>query len=636
MKHIIIGTAGHVDHGKTALVKALTSIDTDRLREEKERGISIELGFAFLTLPGNQKYGIVDVPGHEKFIKHMVSGASGIDMVLLVIAADEGVMPQTREHLNICTLLGIKKGLVALTKVDMVEEEWLNLVIADVHDFLKGTFLESCPLVPVSSLYGTGLEDLKKAIICVASEIERESDAGVFRLPIDRVFTMKGFGTVVTGTLISGEIRVGEEVEIIPSKLLGKVRGIQIHGETVDIARAGQRTALNIQGVDKCSIERGNILARPGTLKSSSRLDVWLEYLPGNEKTIKNRTLVRFHTGTMEALGRVTFLDREELEPGGKDFAQLVFTAPVASVAKDRFVMRSYSPVTTIGGGIILDPLPLKFKKGSENTKTEYETLLSGSDRERICVIIERSGFNGVGIHEMVVRTGLNQNVIIPIVEFLCANNQAVLLDKDEMRVLSRRVYDHVRNTILDKLNAYHQKYPLKGGISKEELRNIIGSFISPRIFNLAMKDLEKKGDIIVEKDILKISSHHVSLGEKLQELREQITRVYRTAGLTPPSVKEVCEKFPHRKADVLSVLDVMVREGDLVKVSEDLYYDKEVLRTLRENYKNLLLKEGKATPLSFKTLTNLTRKYIIPLMEYFDATKLTIRTGDYRILREK
>jgi len=366
MKHFIIGTAGHVDHGKTALIKAITGIDTDRLKEEKERGISIELGFASLTLPDGRTFGIVDVPGHERFIRNMVSGASGIDMVIMVIAADEGVMPQTREHLHICSLLGIKKGLVALTKVDMVAGEWLDLVKDDVREFLKGTFLEASPVIPVSSIAGTGLKELLDALGRVASEIEGESEEGPFRLPVDRAFTMKGFGTVVTGTLISGDIKLGEEVEILPPGITAKVRGIQIHNQSATIAEAGQRTAINLQGVERNTIVRGVVLARPRTFKPSIRLDVCLEYLSNNNRRLKNRNLVRFHVGTNEVIGRIILLDREDVEPGAKASTQIVLESPIVAMARDRFVIRSYSPVTTIGGGMIVDPLPKKHKRSSE------------------------------------------------------------------------------------------------------------------------------------------------------------------------------------------------------------------------------------------------------------------------------
>ncbi|HET6460370.1 MAG TPA: selenocysteine-specific translation elongation factor [Syntrophales bacterium] len=636
MKHFILGTAGHVDHGKTALIKAITGIDTDRLKEEKERGISIELGFACLTLPNGQTFGIVDVPGHERFIRNMVSGASGIDVVIMVIAADEGVMPQTREHLHICSLLGIKKGLVALTKIDMVTDEWLDLVEDDVHEFLKGTFLESSPVIPVSSITGAGLEALLEALVKVASEIEGGSDAGIFRLPVDRAFTMKGFGTVVTGTLISGDIRLGEEVEILPAGITAKVRGIQIHNQSATMAQAGQRTAINLQGVEKDTIVRGHVLARPQTLKPSSRLDVYVQYLSNNNRRLKNRNLVRFHVGTNEVIGRMILLDREDMEPGAKAPAQVVLESPIVSMAKDRFVIRSYSPVTTIGGGDIVDPLPKKHKRNSGKINREIELLHNGRDAEQVAVIVERSGIEGIDISELRMRTGMHQNILKDILKSLSSKQQVVVLDVDESRVISSSVYENLQGKILMEMRAYHGRYPLKEGISKEELRSTAGQFIRPRLFNMAVRDMEKRGDIVAERENIRLSGHHVDLKGELEDLRSKIAQAYIDAGLAPPSIKGLMERYAGQKGLAESVINVMLKEGSLVKINEELYFHKDVLAMLREDYKNLLVRDGKATPASLKELTGLSRKFIIPLMEYFDITKLTIRAGDHRILREK
>ncbi|MGZ3606566.1 MAG: selenocysteine-specific translation elongation factor [Syntrophales bacterium] len=636
MKHFIIGTAGHVDHGKTALIKAITGIDTDRLKEEKERGISIELGFASLNLPDGRTFGIVDVPGHERFIRNMVSGASGIDMVIMVIAADEGVMPQTREHLHICSLLGIKKGLVALTKADMVADEWLDLVKDDVHEFLKGTFLEASPVVPVSSITGAGIEELLDALGRVAADIQGESDAGIFRLPVDRTFTMKGFGTVVTGTLISGDIELGEDVEILPPGVTAKVRGIQIHNQSVTVAEAGQRTAINLQGVEKDTIARGDVLARPRTLKPSMRLDICMEYLSNNSRKLKNRNLVRFHVGTNEVIGRIILLDREDVEPGAKASAQVVLESPIVAMARDRFVIRSYSPVTTIGGGMIVDPLPKKHKGKSDRVNHEIDLLHDGSDTERAGIIIERSGIEGIGISELEMRTGIHQSILKDILGTLSSKKQVVVVDTDESRIVSASIYQNLQDRILLEMRAYHERYPLKEGISKEELRSTAGQFARQRLFNMAVRELEKRGEIVVERENLRLSAHRVDLKGELEDLRNKIGETYMDAGITPPTIKELMEKFAGQRSLAESVINVMLKEGSLIKINEDLYFHKEVLTRLREDYKALLVRDGKATPASMKELTGLSRKFIIPLMEYFDITKLTIRAGDHRILREK
>jgi selenocysteine-specific elongation factor len=636
MKHIVLGTAGHVDHGKTALIKALTGVDTDRLKEEKERGITIELGFASLTLLGGQTLGVVDVPGHERFIRNMVSGAAGIDLVVMVIAADEGVMPQTKEHLQICSLLGLKKGLVALTKADLVDEDWRALVTDDIRAFLKGTFLEASPIVPVSALTGAGLQDLLHAVHQVASEIEEKGDAGLFRLPIDRVFSIKGFGTVVTGTLISGSIRTGEDVTVLPLRISSRIRGMQVHNKSVSLAESGQRTAINLQGIEKTTIARGDVLTRPGTLETTRRLDVYFEYLPTNEKKLKHRALVRFHAGASEVMARINFLDRDDIAPGDKAFAQLFLAVPAVVMAGDCFVIRSYSPVTTIGGGVVVDPLSRKHKRYSRQIIHELEQLQHGDDLGRIATMIERSSFSGIDLHELVIRTGFPQGHVKKRLETLFSQKQAILLDREETRVISFNAHQNTQERLISEIRSFHNKFPLQEGMSREELRTKVGSFVSPRLFNAVMRNLEKNGRIVIDLENLRLPDHRVHLQGEMEDLRQALADLYRNAGLAPPSFREVTEKFAAQKTRVGSVLNVMLKEGSLVKINEDLYFDQAALAKLREDYKILLMKEGKANPVSFKALTGLSRKFIIPLLEFFDMTKLTVRSGEHRILREK
>jgi len=638
MKHIVMGTAGHVDHGKTALIKCLTGVDTDRLKEEKERGITIELGFASLSLPDGRILGVVDVPGHERFVRNMLAGAAGIDLVVLVIAADEGVMPQTREHLQICTLLGIRKGFVALTKIDTVDEEWLTLVREDVHEFLQGTFLEDAPVVPVSSLTGAGFSELIETIARVADEVEEAVDIGLFRLPVDRVFTMKGFGTVVTGTLTSGKVATGEEVEIYPVGLRARVRGIQVHNQPVDTAEAGQRTAVNLQGVDRVVIERGYLLAGKGALVASQRLDCVCRYLSGAGRKLKNRTLVRLHTGTSEVMARMILLDHDELEPGEEANAQLVLDAPLAVVAGDRFVVRSYSPATTIGGGVILDPLPVKHRRFVEGVREEFRFLSCGTEVEKMAVVMARAGIGGISGPRLVLRTGIRPAELRRRLEEMFSLRSAILIDRDELRVLSGPVYARLQARIMEELKGYHERFPLQGGISREELRTTLGmdDGTGQKIFSMALRELEKRGELIAEKDHVRLSGHHVQLKGEMGDLRESIADMYLREGLSPPTVKELQERFPERKKEIASLIQVMTREGELVRISEDLNFHRDVLARLRENYRKHLEREGKATPASFRELTGLTRKFIIPLMEYFDMAKLTMRAGDHRILRER
>jgi len=636
MKHIIIGTAGHIDHGKTALVKALTGINTDRLKEEKERGITIELGFAQFTLNNGQKIGIVDVPGHERFIKNMVAGAGGIDLVAMIIAADEGVMPQTREHLDICQLLGIKKGIVALTKIDLVNEEWRNLVKEDIREFLKGTFMEMSPVIPVSAVTGEGLTDFISAMEKVISETDERSSAGFFRLPADRVFSMKGFGTVVTGSLMSGKAKIGETVEIMPCQIKARIRGIQIHNETAEVAVTGQRTAINLQGIDKDTIRRGDILTPVDTFKPSARMDIFLQYLPGAGRKLKNRTPVRFHTGTSEIISRIIFFDKSDIKPGEERYAQILLGSPTIAIAGDRFVIRSYSPINTIGGGEILDPMAKKHRGNPENILDELKVLHRGNTFDKTKIILERAGFRGITVRHLSVRTGIPLKQQNKILEELFSKKEALLSDRDELRVVSFHMYKILQDKILEYVKTYHEKFPLKEGYPKEELRINVGTFIAVKLFNMAIRNLENDGKIIVEKENIRLSGHSVNLKGELMNLRESIASIYRESKLTPPATKEIIERFSNKKAETTKVLDVMLNEKLIIKVNENMYFYKKFIDKLRSDYRKLLLKDGKSTPATFRDLTGLSRKYVIPLMEYFDKTKLTIRVGDHRILRER
>ena len=636
MRHVVLGTAGHVDHGKTALIKALTGTDTDRLKEEKERGITIELGFASLKLPSGQTLGVVDVPGHEKFIKHMVSGAAGIDLVMMIIAADEGIMPQTKEHLNICSLLGIRTGLVALTKIDMVENDWLELVKTEIQDFLKGTFLEGVPVIPVSALKQKGIDELTAALDTVVQNIPEKNDCGIFRLPVDRVFTMKGFGTVVTGTLISDSISVGEDVLILPEEINTRIRGIQVHNQPTQEATAGQRTAINLQGIEKESLQRGDVLARYGTIVPSIRLDVYIDYLKNNAKSLKNRTLTRLHTGTSEIIARVILIEKDELAPGEKGFAQLILEKKDVVVTGDRFVLRSYSPITTIGGGLIIDPLPPKHKRLNKKVIEELATLLNGTLPKKIEVILERAGFAGTNLRHLVFRLGTNAKNIKEALQSILSQKSALITDKEETNIISASFYEKLAQSAAEIISQYQKKNPLREGISKEELKASLGRDISPKLFFMLLQNLADQKKIEVDKETVRLFGHKVTLADDLNSIRQEILKIYNEAGLTPPSFKDVINNFQDKKTEAQNIIKLLLKDGSLIKINEELIFTREALDNLRKNYKALLVKEGKATPVSFKELTGLSRKYIIPLMEYFDTDKLTMRVGDHRILREK
>ncbi|MEN6488976.1 MAG: selenocysteine-specific translation elongation factor, partial [Smithella sp.] len=625
MKSFVLGTAGHVDHGKTSLIKALTGVDTDRLKEEKQRGITIELGFASIELPSGQKLGIVDVPGHEKFIKNMVAGAAGIDLVMMVIAADEGVMPQTREHLHICSLLGISSGIVALTKTDMVEKDWLNLVQSEITDFLQGTFLEGAPVIPVSAVTEEGLPDLIQALDTIVGKLAEKMDDGIFRLPIDRVFTMKGFGTVVTGTLVSDHIKTGEDVLILPENIAARIRGIQVHNQPVEEAWAGQRTAINLQGIEKSILNRGNVLVRPQTVWPTQRLDVFVEYLASNSKNLKNRTLVRLHTGTSEIISRIILLENDELAPGQKGFAQLILSDEDVVVTGDHFVLRSYSPVTTIGGGQVIDPLPKKHKRLIDKIIEDLNLLQKGNLQEKISVILERTGFTGINLPRLAFRLGVKAKKVREALENLLSGKKAFLLDSDDTTVISARFFQQIEETIIRIITDYHKNNPLKAGISKEELKVSLENAVSPNLFTIVLSALNKIGTIVSDKDNVRLAKHQVELAGDLDSLRRDIARNYKESGLTPPFLKDVINKFSAQKAKAQSIINLMLKEGELIKINEELCFSGEILNKLRNDYKAMLIKDGKATPASFKELTGLSRKYIIPLMEYFDMNKLTV-----------
>lgn len=634
MKQVILGTAGHIDHGKTSLIKALTGIDTDRLKEEKQRGITIELGFAHLTLPSGQRVGIVDVPGHEKFVKNMVAGATGIDLVALVIAADEGVMPQTREHLEICQLLNIRHGLVILTKIDMVESDWLEMVREDVTEYLAETFLAGAPILEVSSLTGQGVKELLQTLDRMIEEIPERDSGYFFRLPVDRVFTMKGFGTVITGTTISGKIRTGEEITIYPQKVHSKVRGIQVHNLEAEEARAGLRTAINLQGVEKAQIERGNILATRDSLRNTYMLDVFLDLLPDAARKLKNRARVRFHTGTSEIMSTVILLDRDELEPGDACYAQLRLQEPTAVIPQDRYILRSYSPVRTIGGGEILNALPRKHKRFSDPVLAELGILKNGDRKQRIEQFILTGRIRGLDRGELQFLTNSSKKAFEDNIKDLLAQKTVAQYIKDPPTYIHSRIKEKNREELLQALDRYHRKNPLKPGLQKEELRSqSFGSF-NPRLFQHVLEELTRGGEIVQEQEVVRLKDHKVMLARDQEKARTRIEEVYLKGALQPPYFKELKDKLGIETGK--DVLETMVNEGLLIKVKEDLYFHRQPLQDLKSRLVDFLKDNSEITTPQFKEMTGASRKYTIPLLEYFDKTRLTVRVGDSRILRKQ
>jgi len=634
LKQLVLGTAGHIDHGKTSLIKALTGVNTDRLKEEQIRGITIELGFASLILPGGELVGIVDVPGHEKFVKTMVAGATGIDVVAMIIAADEGVMPQTREHLEICSLLDIRHGIVVLTKIDMVDAEWRELVQEDIRAFVQGTFLESAPIIPVSSVTGEGIPEVIAALDAVCSAIAEKPPSSIFRLPVDRVFTMKGFGTVITGTLVSGQVRVGEMVMLYPSLVSSRVRGLQVHNKGVDVAVSGMRTAVNFQGLEKTAVNRGDVLSNPDALFPSYMLDVSFHLLPSVKKPVKNRTRIRFHAGTSEMLGNLILLDREEIQPGETAFAQLRLDTPVVAVKDDRYVIRSYSPVRTIGGGAILNPIAQKHKRFKEDVLRHLEQVSNGKPEELIAQQILEAGYEGLSFAALRVVTNIADKLLENGLQQLMNHKTVVLAEREKRIYIHARHIDGLKKHLLESLDAYHRQFPLKPGMSKEELKSKLPADIGQRLYHLLLAELVKQKDIVEESNLIRKADHSVSLAADQTEMRNTIEQTYLRSGLTPPYFKEFCKTNEFDPSKARDVLQLLIEAGRIIKVKDDLFFHAEAIAQLRQQLVAFLTEHGEIATPQFKELTGASRKYVIPLLEYFDSKNVTIRVGDIRKLR--
>lgn len=635
MKHLILGTAGHIDHGKTSLVQALTGINTDRLPEEKKRGITIELGFAHLELPGGVEFGIVDVPGHERFVRTMVAGVGGMDLVMLVIAADEGVMPQTREHLEICQLLGVKQGLVALTKRDMVDHEWLGLVAEEVREYLAGSFLEGASVVPVSSRTGEGLDELRSELARLATEAGEKKSEGPFRLPVDRVFTVTGFGTVVTGTLLAGEIRVGDEVEILPSGRAARVRGVQTHGKRGEAGTAGQRVAVNLQGVEHTEVGRGDIVVPRGVYRTTRAVDVRLDYLPTAPKELRHRATLRLHSATYEVPAQVILLDRDLLQPGESAFVQLRLKHPVLLLPGDPFVLRSYSPPATLGGGRVLDPMPPRRRRRSAEALELLGALGGEPDGEKVRHLVAGSLLSGISLEEVAVRSGLAAKRSDATLAALLSAGEVVQAVREPRIFLSRDSFEDLKVLLLGEVEEYLRENALKEGIGKEELKTRLPRRSDPRFFGPLLQSLEKEGKVVVDRELVKLPGRKATATVDQAGLQEKIIAALVRGGSEPPTIKELCDGVRCSEKELLVHLGVLVREGRVMKVKSDVFYAPAPLAELKEKLIALLREKGEITPPEFREITGLSRKFMIPLLEYFDQEKVTIRVGDKRVLRK-
>ena len=634
-KSIVIGTAGHIDHGKTALVKALTGIDTDRLKEEKERGITIDIGFAKLLLPSGILASIVDVPGHERFIRNMVAGASGIDLVILVIAADEGIMPQTKEHLAICELLGIKDGVVVLTKIDLVDEEWLSLVKSEVEEFLKGTFLENAPIIPFSSVTLQGKEELIKILDEKAKAIKGKAADLPFRLPIDGVFTIKGFGLVVRGTALSGEVRINQELMLYPHKKKVKVRSIQVHGTPVEVASAGRRVALNISGAEKEEITRGDVIAEEGVLEPSQWLDISIKTLKELSYPIKNFENLMFYIGTSEVLGKIILFNRDHLEASSEDVAQIFLSKPVCCWRRDRFILRRPGTNETVAGGWVLNPLSQRRKRTKPWEKRELEFISKASDEELLLYYINKKGTQGIEIKNLQLHTALFGKTLESLLEKL-STKIIILKAGEETFLFSIETLTKLKEEILEKLLKFHQNNPFSPGLTKELLKSRLSSFPREILFEKALDELLSEEKIFKEKEIYYLREYKKN-STAIEELKKQIEEKFFKEGLTPRDYEEILYEFGKDFKAAEELFKVLLREGRLVKLTEKIVVHKRYLEEIEKKVREFFQKNSELTVSDFKKIVGegVSRKYLIPMLEYLDKQKITLRLGDKRVLRK-
>jgi selenocysteine-specific elongation factor len=639
-KSVIVGTAGHIDHGKSALVEALTGTHPDRLAEEKRRGITIDLGFAFLEENG-VRFGFIDVPGHERFVSNMLAGAAGVDVVLLVIAADESIKPQTREHVDICRLLGVKRGVVALTKSDLMDGDMLGLVKLEVEEYLRGSFLERAPIVPVSAKTKAGLPELKKALHDVAEQVAGKDAGQHFRLPIDRAFAMKGFGTVVTGTLISGSVGAGDEVELFPKGERLRVRGVQSGGKNVERAFAGQRTAVNLAGIDHAAVKRGMALAAPGKFRAARRIDSRLTLLPSAKK-LKQSARVHFHAGTAEMIAEILLYGQSELAPGQSAFAQLRLQEDALVLPGDRFIVRQFSPVITIGGGVVLDPLAGRPILRDTRRSAFLEMLEHGKRDEILAAMAERAALvplagklsTGLVMEEMVARTGWLEKEIQEAVQRLAAAERLKIVASEPLMVVARKAFEEVSGKISAMIERFHKENPLLPGMPREDLRANLGRRVSAETFRTALEELAAEKKIELQGELVRRAGAQIALQPEEARAKEQIEKAFSSAGLAVPAVKDVLAKLAVESKRAEKLLQILLREKSLVRVTPELIFHRDALVRLREQL--FAYKKGKSERITvpvFKELTGITRKYAIPLLEYLDRERVTRRAGDERVI---
>src|SRR5216110_495110 len=630
-KSVIVGTAGHIDHGKSTLVEALTGTHPDRLAEEKRRGITIDLGFAFLEENG-VRFGFVDVPGHERFVSNMLAGAGGIDVLLLVIAADESIKPQTREHFDICRLLGVERGVVAVTKSDLVESETLELVRLEAEEFLGGSFLEHAPMVTVSAKTGAGLGELKRALSEAAANASRKDAARYFRLPIDRAFAMKGFGSVVTGTLISGSVGPGDEVELFPRGQRLRVRGVQSGGKAVERAVPGQRTAVNLAGIEHTALKRGMVLATPGRFRKTRRIDVRLELLPAARK-MKAGARLHFHAGTAETIAEVFLHGDQDLPPGGTALANLKLQDEVLVLAGDRFIVRQFSPVVTIGGGAVLDPLARR-PMLRDSGRAAFLRTLERQNGEETLAAMTAGALLGLGLAEIVARTGWTEKEIHRAVDELHRTGRVRRVSSEPLVLVAGKLFEEVRMKIVEKVAKFQKENPLLPGIAREDLRASLGKRVRNETVRAALEELVLEKKLDAQGELVKKAGSEIALLPEETRAKEQLEAAFASASLAVPAVTEVLAKLAVEAQRAEKLLRILLREKNLVRVSAELVFHRQALAQLREQLAAYKKARGDRISVpAFKELTGITRKYAIPLLEYLDREHVTRRAGDERVI---
>lgn len=632
-RHIVVGTAGHIDHGKSALIKALTGYDPDRLKEEKERGMTTDLGFAFL---GNDVT-IIDVPGHEKFVRHMVAGASTIDFVMFVIAADDGPMPQTIEHLEVLKLLEIKKGIIVITKKDLVKDDWLALITNDIKKLMIGSFLENAPIVAVSNTTGEGIDNLKKILDELIAQTQAKKDRGIFRLPIDRCFTIKGFGTVVAGTVLSGKINVGDTLELLPHNKKVKVRGIQVHNEKVEQATTGFRAAINIVGAEKDEIKRGDIIAQPGYYEPSNFLNVSLYLLKSAEKPLKNLIRLRIHLGTKEILGRIVLLDKKILQPGDKAMAQFRLEKPAVSDIGDRYVIRTYSPQTTIGGGSIIEPKATKIKGFDEKLIEHLQKVETGDTVTMIAENLLANFEVPQKIDEIAYDLSILPGEVQAIIDKMISENKAILLDKTRGLYYLQSNFGKLNAKILDVLTNYHKTNPTNIGIPKLELLKNISKAMDKSLMNYTLDKMSEQRSIKTSDDNkISLFDFKVTLDKELDAAIKKIERLYLDAAYKPPGYDVVLEQKLGDEKIIKKAHRYMIDSGILISVGESIVFHHKYVAEAKENLIEYLKKNKEIRISQFRDMLGASRKYVLPLLIYFDSHDITTKRGDVRILGQK